>query len=148
MSVFKLGFSGTRRMMDPRQAQKLSDFLHAAQDLIVELHHGDCVGADAYVDSEAQDLLIPIVIHPPKNATYRAFCGGPRTEWRPEDSYLVRNQHIVLESDVLVACPEGPEDRHPHSGTWYTIRFAIRSGRKVRIIYPDGTVSEPQKNLL
>ena len=44
------------------------------------------------------------------------------------------------ETDMLVACPKGPEE--VRSGTWSTVRFARKRGKRIVIIMPDGTVTE------
>lgn len=49
---------------------------------------------------------------------------------------LVRNQVIVTRSKVLVAAVEEPESHR--SGTWSTIRYALRSRKRVLIVTPDG----------
>lgn len=148
MSTFRLGFSGTRKQMDPRQANKLTAFLQAAKSRITEVHHGDCVGADLFFNFWCDHLELPIVVHPPVDPKSRAYCRGPKTTILEPFGYIERNHAIVDATDVLVACPEGPEDRHPRSGTWATIRYAHERGKQVRIIYPDGTISQPQKQML
>ena len=110
-------------------------------------HHGCCVGADeqaavAVVAHHAGTLFV--VGHPPENQTLlsrdaEACC----CELRNPRPYMTRNQEIVEECDVLVACPRGPEERR--SGTWTTVRMARRAGRRVVVVWPDGTVTwEPQ----
>ena len=105
-----------------------------------ELHHGDCVGADADTHRLAREHLTTtrIVVHPPDNPVKRASCHGDET--RTPAPYLVRNQHIVNTTDRLVALPVG-EDR-TRSGTWYTVRYAATQGRRSTIIWPDGHVEE------
>lgn len=56
--------------------------------------------------------------------------------------YLVRNQHVVDASDVVIACPRRVEWwLVPRSGTAATIRMAERAGRPVAIVLPTGAVT-------
>ena len=111
------------------------------------LHHGDCIGADAVAHRYAIRLGYRVVIHPPDNDRKRAFCAtflgrfgihGRSGLVATCDAapYLVRNQHIVNESDVLIAVTEGPEDRYPRSGTWATVRRARKAGLTIHCINP------------
>lgn len=75
-----------------------------------------------------------IVIHPPLNNQYRAFCPvvpGLVTILPPAE-YLARNKDIVNACDVLYAMPDAPETLR--SGTWSTIRFAKQSQKHVEIL--------------
>jgi hypothetical protein len=128
----KVGFSGSRLGMTAPQLAQIAHLLeeHGA----TELHHGDCVGADAEVHALAVARGIRVVLHPPKDPKLRAFCLA--AESRPPKGYLVRNADIVRETDLLLAAPSGPEQ--PRSGTWATIRRAIELGRPVCVVLPSG----------
>jgi hypothetical protein len=104
-----------------------------------EVHHGDCIGGDTDIHHLTREhLAARVIIHPPDNPIKRAFCGGD--EARKPLPYLLRNQAIVAESDRLIAAPGGPE--RARSGTWYTVRHALAQGRRVTIVWPDGSVEE------
>jgi hypothetical protein len=103
----------------------------------IELHHGDCVGADADVDALASGLFIHRVIHPPAQEVLRAFCRS--TEMREPKDYLARNRDIVDESDVLLVCPRDYDEKQ-RSGTWSTKRYAVKQGKPVIVIWPNGEV--------
>ena len=100
-----------------------------------EFHHGDCVGADA----QAHDLVranVPgcrIVLHIPDSTSNRAFCSADRV--RKPLPYLVRNQKIISYSDHLIAAPKTREEVL-RSGTWSTIRSAMRFGRSLCVLWP------------
>ena len=131
----KLGFTGTQFGMTAEQLEKFKQLIAELQPK--EFHHGDCVGADA----EAHQLIVntgcKIIIHPPKNETKRAFCGSD-TIRKPKD-YLVRNHDIVDETEVTIATPREHTEQM-RSGTWATVRYCSKSGKKVYIILPDGQV--------
>jgi hypothetical protein len=100
----------------------------------LELHHGDCVGADADAHAIARALRARVVVHPPWVTKKRAFCHGNET--RDPLPYLERNHHIVDETDMLIATPRGPELLR--SGTWATVRYARQQGKVIVIIEPGG----------
>lgn len=106
-----------------------------------EVHHGDCIGADeefhriVLFETEAT-----IQVHPPIDGAKRAFVeAGPRVEILYQYPNLVRNGHIVDESDLLIAAPKEMEEI-VRSGTWSTVRKAKARGVPVQIVYPDGSM--------
>ena len=136
----KVGFTGTRHQPTPDAAHALAELLVRLQP--TEAHHGDCEGADAlfhwYVATECPGTRR--VIHPPTNKAMRAFCTG-QAEWREPKPYLERNRDIVDETDVLIAMPQTAEETI-RSGTWSTVRYGRKLGRKIYLILPDGSVKE------
>jgi len=132
----RIGFTGTRQGMTPAQQRALRDLLAAHRGAV--LHHGDCIGADAQAHDIAVELGFSVVIHPPDDARQRAFKSAPHI--RTPKPYLVRNKHIVRETELLIAAPAEFIEQH-RSGTWSTVRFARRLGRPVRIILPDGSMT-------
>lgn len=137
----KVGFTGTRDGCTQDQAQQVS---YLFSDLGgAEFHHGCCTGADAdamfVIMEQFPDAVI--VGHPPDNDAMVSMHARPEChEMRPPLPYLVRNKNIVNETDVLFACPKGPEELR--SGTWSTVRYARKLGRRIIIIHPDGSVQE------
>lgn len=125
----RVGFTGTSKGTTVEQINKLLDFFESTK--ISEFHHGDCIGADFHAHLVAHTLGVSIIIHPPTNLIKRAFCEGTIREEKP---YLKRNKDIVNETDLLIACPDGPEKLR--SGTWSTIRYAYKQGKKVLIFMP------------
>jgi len=79
-------------------------------------------------------LICPLLSILPQIQKKRAFCEG-YSEIREEKPYPVRNRDIVDESDMMVACPGGPEELR--SGTWSTIRYAHKQGKEVLILMPE-----------
>ncbi len=134
----KVGFSGTRRGMTELQWRAFREELRTS--FPSEFHHGDCIGAD----DEAATLVYEhratckIVRHPPDNTQNRANNQCHRESREPKP-YLERNRAIVDETLHLIAAVSGPEE--VRSGTWSTVRYARKMGRKITIIWPDGKVS-------
>lgn len=137
----KVGITGSRT--GPTLAQLTVVTRELAAWVGDELHHGDCVGVDATVAAVASGLGYRTVAHPPQLLLYRA--GHASDEVRSAQEYLARDRAIVDEVDVLLACPDGPE--RLHSGTWYTIRYARKIGRRVILIQPDGGIVETMEGV-
>jgi hypothetical protein len=127
----KIGFTGTQVGLTAPQREKLRAVLAARSG---ELHHGDCIGADAEAHAIAAELGYRIHIHPPESGGKRAWCTGHSSE--PPQHYLDRNRAIVDAADALIATPKGPEELR--SGTWSTIRYARSRRRPIYVIWPDG----------
>lgn len=138
--IEEVGFSGTRVGMNDVQKRLVG----GTYDIlgIKKVHHGDCVGADEDMHNITRKKEGYIILHPPTNPRFRAYCDYD--EIRPELPYLERNDQIVYESKTLIATPrELIEQRR--SGTWYTIRQArkrinIVKGYGLIIVYPNGDV--------
>jgi hypothetical protein len=134
----KIGVSGAR--LGPSTAQQ--DFIDYmfVEEQDAEVHHGDCLGVDAAVHAAARKAGHRVVVHPPDRDIYRAFCVG--SEVHQIASYRARNQAIVDAVDVLYGFPEGPEDVFLRSGTWMTIRMALRRGIPVFEVLPHGELKK------
>ncbi len=130
-----IGITGTRYGTTHEQLQE--GVLIILREEPDEVHHGDCVGADAEVH-HAVGYDQWIVKHPPIDSKHRAWCEGGLC--RDPLPYHVRNHNIVDETDLLLAFPDGPE--RLRSGTWSTVRYAEATGKPVTIIYPDGRIEQ------
>ena len=131
-----VGLTGTRKGMTPQQKARVTTILRRAG----EFHHGDAVGADAEAHAIAKGLGVPIVRHPPVDEKERAKLSGGKV--LPKKEYLARNKDIVDSSDHVIATPSGTKELMRGSGTWSTIRYATKTGTKLTIVYPDGTVEK------
>jgi hypothetical protein len=139
-----LGFTGTRRQPSNPQIDWLRAYLNAmwARQEIDQLHHGACIGSDAFAHMMCLRARIPIVVHPPVNqrfvylpaiAIHRAPHVVSVLKAKP---YMDRNRAIVDACDRLIALPDGPP--RPHSGTWGTINYAAEGHRvPITICWPD-----------
>lgn len=127
-----VGFTGTQIGMTMRQRQLFQSFFE--DNHVEEFHHGDCIGADCNAHDIVREKFpeIAVVIHPPRDERKRAKCAGAQ-QVLPAHDYLIRNQHIVNASGILLACPKS-EREELRSGTWATIRYARKQGKPVVII--------------
>lgn len=135
-----LGLTGSRIEPTWQQKETLKEWLVLLNEerVIVDLHHGDCIGADSVIQAiiEARFPTINVIIHPPINEKYRAFNKGlilPRKE------YLERNKDIVDSCDLLIAFPKDKTEVL-RSGTWSTIRYAVKKFKTVKIFLPNGRI--------
>lgn len=132
--------TGTRDGMSEKAKKTLRKYMDENQE-ITEVHHGDCVGSDEDFHHELSNTSINIFVHPPIKEDYRAFCKG-HTVLPPKD-YLIRNRDIVNICDVLVGFPRS-EQEEVRSGTWSTIRYARKVGKKIILIFPNGNIKDEQ----
>ena len=128
----KIGFTGTRRGMTNKQKDKVRELLKGCS----EFHHGSCIGSDKEAGDIAVILGIEIILHPPLDTKNMAPCSGK--EVREPKSYGIRDKDIVDETEFLIAIPKGFSEEL-RSGTWQTVRYARKQGKKIFIICPDGT---------
>ena len=134
--IRKVGFTGTAKGMTDRQKDQLRTelVLIRVPGIYQEFHHGDCVGADAQAHEIAYHLGFSIIIHPPNRSYKRAYCQNwDRLEI--QKPYLERNKDIAREAQALIACPK-ESNMVLRSGTWATVRYARKYGRKVVILDP------------
>ncbi len=140
-----VGFTGTRQGMTRLQRQLVESLLvlHPPK----ETHHGDCKGSDAQFHRIVCDqTTASIIIHPPLDKKYRAFCAADETRGDkilPEKSYLERNQDIVNASKIIIAAPKELLEQQ-RSGTWSTIRRAREKKCEVFITFPNGIVEHEE----
>ena len=133
-----IGFTGTQNGMTMLQ-------LAALRRLLVslgqgnEFHHGDCIGADAEAHEVAESLGMFIVVHPPENSVKRAYKKGNIV--RNSLPYLARNREIVLVSEFIIGCPKEATEQL-RSGTWSTLRCALRERKPYAVIKPSGEIEE------
>lgn len=132
LSLTNLGFTGTRDGMTDAQKAAVSEILGVENCVF---HHGDCIGSDKQAHDIATCLGVYIHVWPPTSRALRAFCVGNAMH-QPEN-YLVRNQHIVDNSAMLIATPKESVEK-TLSGTWYTVRYAKSQHKPVCIILPNG----------
>lgn len=138
VDLMKIGFTGSSTVITSKQLLALyRELANYALD-VSEYHHGDCIKGDAEFHNAVVGL-VKTVIHPPINPSKRAFCTGPNVEVREPKDYLVRNDDIAREVDVLYACPDTFKEVR-RSGTWTTVRYARKYNKRIVVIYPDGTV--------
>lgn len=129
-------FTGTRKGLTEKQRIAVADILGNLDSH--ELHHGDCVGADEEVHGMALTMGYEIYVHPPTEVSHRAFCKGATITF-PVQPYLIRNHEMVDEAFVVVAASHQQKEVL-RSGTWATVRYAMKKHRQVIIAFPDGQV--------
>ena len=131
----RMGFTGTQLGMTRAQKSEVARVLVNAK--ATEVHHGDCIGADAEFHDIVRmvDPKIKIHVHPPAEDKKRAFKRGDVLY--PAKPYLERNHDIVDACEILIATP-AQKNEVLRSGTWATIRYARKIKRSTIIITPNG----------
>ena len=123
------GFTGTRHGMSEEQKLYLALELHRLK--VIELHHGDCTGADDEANTIARKMGIKTVGHPPTNEKHRAF--STCDVWYGSREYITRNHNIVNCTLHLFVAPR-TNNEVIRSGTWATYRYAMDLGRSITMI--------------
>lgn len=145
-----LGFTGTRNGLTDAQVATFTRLVGQCRP--GHFFHGACVGADTDAARIVAGVLkgeVTITANPGKPA------GGGPNEFlsreamdlshyaEPAKGHFQRNRYIVDMCDALVACPW--QDKRPAKGTgggtWYTVEYAEKVGKRVAIIWPDGSES-------
>ena len=142
-----ISFTGPREGMTDRQKEEVTRILllwpeergfSAGFPPVKEAHHGDSVGADSEFHDICRKLRILPALHPSDIPRYRAFrISSIVHDPKPP---LLRNRDIVNSGMVLIAALRSVETRR--SGTWSTVRYARKRGRKIILVHPDGKVVE------
>lgn len=141
MKKLVLGFTGSQSGMTEYQKKQLIHHLQkwALKYEELEIHHGDCVGADYEFHEICKKVwpnaTLTIIIHPPTNSTKRAFCEFPGQTLLPPLPYLTRNREIVNAVNGMLAGPKETEEQL-RSGTWATIRYAVKTETPLIILRP------------
>ncbi len=138
-----VGFTGTRKGMTDAQRAAFGTLI--VFDVPPHIFtHGSCEGADVeaarivrYVNDACRIACRPGPVDDPHRS-----LSGVDDEAMPARTHFARNRDIVDGSDVLVAAP-CDDTEQPFGGTWYTIRYARKKGKRVVIIWPDGRVEAP-----
>lgn len=139
----KIGFTGTRSGMSDRQKENLTKYLKIARnhscnypspDLISI--DGGCVGADYEFHQISKSLGYTSICYPgysqkdPNNLSCRADLSN-YDKIEKENTFFARNRKIVEDCDLLIGAPY---DNSQNGGTWYTIHYAKKIGKKFIIL--------------
>jgi hypothetical protein len=143
VTIIRIGYPGSRHGMTTPQMLAVHGYLNHTllvndwDGLLIEFHHGDCIGGDAQAHVIATVTGCRTVAHPPLNPSKRAWCQAD--EIRPPDGYLRRYWAIASETGELLATPESPVP-DVHSGTWIIAMYAVQLGHPARLFMPDGSL--------
>lgn len=134
-----VGFTGTRAGLTDRQRDWLWGYLRHKD---CYFHHGGCVGADeqAHSIAGAAYWCRGRVVHPADVPPHlRGDCPlrYPHDALLPERPPLERDEDIVRAAQTLIAMPERPSPQLG-SGTWSTLRIAMRLGVPWIVVAPEG----------
>lgn len=128
----KIAFTGTRKGMTAKQLLLVQDMINRFEG---EVYHGGCLGADREFHLLCEHKF-KITIHPGDVFQKNHYKNWPNLE--EIQPYLDRNKTMVDKADLVFAA-SGTEQEELRSGTWSTIRYAIKTKKPVLIFYPNGT---------
>lgn len=150
----KAGITGTRKGMTTIQWQKVDSLLvelFGGIDVTHEWHDGDCVGADEQAHGSVEHInlhrsfsqQIRLIGHPMRPDGLRAYRTFDMT-FVPV-APMTRNRRLVRLIDRLIAAPAQYDEVMRGSGTWATMRYAVRQSRwrpefEMLVVWPDGTL--------
>lgn len=137
MQPIHIGFTGNRYGLTDEQKTQITAIFDIYNNIIVS--HGDCIGSDTDFHnlSIQYKQLNPmknfqIHIYPPTDDKLRSYCNGDII-LNPKP-YLQRNKDIVLDSDILIGCPNDKTKEVLRSGTWSTIRLARKLKKQIYLL--------------
>jgi hypothetical protein len=138
-----IGFTGTQHGMTDLQKEVVYKIIKQIHP--VEVHCGDCIGADAeFIDIATKiNTSVRTIGHIPLKESKRAFI--EYTKKAEPKEYLDRNHDIVDQSQIMLATPN-EDGEILRSGTWATIRYTRKQKKPLIIIYPSGNF-EIENNL-
>jgi len=132
-----IGFTGNRYGITKKQKIAIKNILAEYENMTVM--HGDCVGADSDFHDicvkyrkNNPDKKLTIHIFPPTDNKHRAFKNGDLI--MKQKPYLRRNDDILKNSDILIACPIDKDNEILRSGTWSTIRKARKQNKIIHLL--------------
>lgn len=134
-----LGFTGTQVGATVKQLRTL--FWLLTEDVLRlpdRFHLGDCIGADEQAAHLAHALGIDCVGHPPSDGGRQAHFERYLVSYEPLP-YLARNRELVDVCDALIACSRTMKEEL-RSGTWATVRYALKKRKPVWLIVPNGVL--------
>lgn len=142
--MFTVGVTASRYGLTSKQRaylrSRLAELITEHGKEGVELHHGWCVGGDEQACVIAGQMGVRLVAHPASGVDARWMSGLLVDEVRAARPPLIRNRHIVNETELLLAFPRQPVEQL-RSGTWSTVRYARLLEGPREVVLPDGTVT-------
>lgn len=131
-----LGFTGTRKGMTKLQLRFVRNRITGHNGKITRSHHGSCIGSDEEFHDICLLAGIPVEVWPGNVEKLRAPCLKADLYHEPMD-LVERDRKIVDACSVLMAAPRGYKEEL-RSGTWLTVRYALKQGKLVFVVWPSG----------
>src|SRR4051794_14173925 len=118
-------FTGTRKGMTVQQMRVLHELL--MQENIGAFHQGLCKGSDIHAATIAASLGFDVHGHPPAGQG-QWMDDFPCHHFHPALPALERDRVMVDVALKGFATPRSANEQKRGSGTWYTIRYAWKTG--------------------
>lgn len=141
--MFHVSFTGTRHGMTVRQKHTFYGLV-IHWDVVPEavtFHHGSCMGADVEAANIANSHADFIHAHPGPDGDMCRELSGVDDHTEEGKTHFARNRDMVNLCQLLIACPCDHTEQK-RGGTWYTVDYARKHDKRVKIIWPNGKITE------
>lgn len=140
-----VGFTGSQHAKMTRiQAFTVIEMLFELFDEGAQFHYGCCINRDDQAARIAKTFGYKLMGHPPRD---KSKVGSVVNDFNyPELPYLERNHRIVDDTRLLIAAPITSYEVL-RSGTWATVRFAVKRKKPGFVVYPDGEFSPLERTV-
>lgn len=135
----RVGVTGTRHGFTKDQEASFTEEVKGFTHFL----HGSCGGVDVEAARIVRKMMgkkVHIICLPGPDGDSWREISGVDDEIRAGKTHFARNRDIVNECDLLIGCPYDAEEMS-HGGTWYTINYARKKGKKLIIIWPNGDIT-------
>jgi hypothetical protein len=147
------GMTGSQKDPNPVQLETILNIMVFEEGLEAVdgfwWHFGDCIGSDAAAFDAVNEMFpvnIVTVAWPGTDPKRRA--NKPASEIHRPAAFDRRNERIAYCSHQGLFALPSTHSEIMRSGTWQTVRFAWKLGRKIWVIDPDGNVNREFKSVL
>ena len=141
----RVGFTGTQfGPQSPEQSYTVIELLSEFYTEGSVLHHGKCIGWDDQAARFARVLGYRLAGHPPIMTS--KVCSVVSDFEYPPLNYIERDHRIVDDTQLLIAAPHTMHEIL-RSGTWATIRFAVRRRKPGFVVWPNGELTELHRSV-
>lgn len=131
-----VGFTGSRhKNMPRRQAYTVIEILFELGGNDAWFHHGRNKMRDDQAARIAKVLGYQLAGHTPTDISKMGSVINDLNY--PAMKYLDRNHRLVQDVDLLIAAPLGSYEIL-RSGTWATVRYAVKQRRLGFVVWPNG----------
>lgn len=135
------GFTGTRKGMTHAQHTWIERWMRDGHPGVAR--HGGAYGADTQFHAIWKDTArnpSKVFVYPADDKRRKLFLNQPRVFVEQVMDPLVRNE-IIVDKDAFILAAPHTQHEIIRSGTWHTIRCAIRNEKPVLIAWPNGKLT-------
>jgi hypothetical protein len=141
------GFTGTRSGMSVAQHGWCKRLLTQGKPSV--FRHGGAYGADTQVHAIHRDQRVPgrVIVYPADAKRHALFINQQNVQVNDIREPLTRNLDIVGSSAFIIGTPH-TQHEIIRSGTWHTIRAALRAEKPTLVLWPNGQMTLHRDGIL